>query len=153
MTALLTPDRHRSRSTSIPFPRPVALDQDRALWVAVRPSLVVIEGGRAPAALAERRTYMLRRLVVGAALAAIIGTLLWGLVSLGAPPTATPLGTAPKVTSTRYVVRPGDSLWGIATALHRDGDVRDVVDRLAQVNGSDTVFAGEAITIPSDLLH
>jgi hypothetical protein len=44
-------------------------------------------------------------------------------------------------------------LWGIANALHRGGDVRDVVDRLAQVNGSDTVFAGEAITIPADLLH
>jgi hypothetical protein len=114
---------------------------------------VVIEGGRAAGARAARRTYLIRRIVAAVVLGGVVGALLWGLMALGAPPVSQPLGTAPHITSSRYVVRPDDSLWGIATALHRGGDVRDVVDRLAQVNGSDTVFAGERITIPADLLH
>jgi len=32
-----------------------------------------------------------------------------------------------------------------------DGDVRDVVDRLAAVNGSDTLIAGQQLTIPADI--
>jgi nucleoid-associated protein YgaU len=152
MTALLTPDRHRDQAVATLRPRP-QLARQAPFQPAARPSLVVIEGGRAPAVARGRRLYLLRRLVVGAVLGGIIALLLWGLVALGSSPVAQPLGTAPHITSSRYVVRPGDSLWGIASALHRGGDVRDVVDRLAQANGGDTVFAGEAITIPADLLH
>jgi hypothetical protein len=174
MTALLTPDRQRSRPAGTSsadravyqFHRPTVdgvtigsaartasrSSQHPAFGPTGRPSLVVIEGGRSPAAVAHRRTYTIAQMVVGAVAAIVVAVLLWGLLSLGSPPASHPLGTAPHITSTRYLVRPGDSLWGIATALHRGGDVRDVVDRLAQVNGSATVFAGQAITIPADLL-
>ena len=151
MTALLTPDRHRTS--------PAAGDRSpshsgyRAFRPAARPTLVVIEGGRSESSMTHSHTYLVRRILAAAVLAGVVGALLWGLVALGAPPATHALGTAPHITSSRYIVRPGDSLWGIASALHRGGDVRDVVDRLAEVNGSDTIYAGEAITIPSDLLH
>jgi hypothetical protein len=151
MTALLTTDRHRSTAAADDMAR--SRSAHPAFRPAARPTLVVIEGGRSAAAVARRRTYLVRRVAAATVLACVVGALLWGLVALGAPPATHSLGTAPDITSSHYVVRPGDSLWGIASALHRGGDVRDVVDRLAQANGSDTVYAGEAITIPSDLLH
>ena len=175
MTALITPDRHDAtygttldtKVETLPFPgyRPArstrsthaARSAHPALRPTARPTLVLIEGGKSPrsqsAAGTSSPSYVARRAVAGLALAGIVGALLWGLLSLGAPPQPAAKPNQPQVTSTRYVVRPGDSLWGIATALHAGGDVRDVVDRLAEVNGSDTVYAGEHLTIPADLLN
>ena len=56
-------------------------------------------------------------------------------------------GAAPE---TRYVVRPGDTLWAIA-AQHYGGDVRRAVWRIRARNGLDDPGAlqpGAAITLP-----
>ena len=47
-----------------------------------------------------------------------------------------------------WVVRPGDTLWGIAEASHPRGDVRVLVDELsAEVHG-DALQVGERVEIP-----
>ncbi len=160
MTAILTPD-HDADGLTTTYTFPSARPRPRlavvpAVAVTVppkpRPTLVVIEGGRSAQGRRERNSRVVRH-AAAAAVMVLVAVLLWGIVHLGAPPAARSLGDAPRVTSTRYTVRPGDSLWGIATALRPAGDVRDVVDRLASVNGGATVFAGERLRIPADLLH
>jgi hypothetical protein len=112
------------------------------------PRLVVIEGGRSVAARRRRKVFLVRRLVVVAAVlvalftaASVIGGIRGGTTAAGSPGS---------VAATR-LVRPGDTLWGIATSLHRGGDVRDVVDRLAQFNGTDALVPGQLVAIPTDL--
>jgi nucleoid-associated protein YgaU len=48
------------------------------------------------------------------------------------------------------VVRPGDTLWSIATSVAGEGDVRDVVARIRQVNGLDgtVLVPGEVLRLP-----
>jgi nucleoid-associated protein YgaU len=48
------------------------------------------------------------------------------------------------------VVAPGDTLWDVAVGLQAEGDVRDVVDRLAELNG-DRLVPGQVLEIPADL--
>jgi LysM repeat protein len=47
-------------------------------------------------------------------------------------------------------VRPGDTLWSIATSVAGEGDVRDVVARIRQVNGLDgtVLVPGEVLRLP-----
>ncbi len=47
-----------------------------------------------------------------------------------------------------YVVRPGDTLWAIARSLEPRGDVRPVVDRLAQGRRGRPLRVGERIVLP-----
>jgi hypothetical protein len=113
------------------------------------PRLVVIEGGRSAAARRRRRVFLVRRLLVAlvalvllwAAAASVIGGIRGGSTAAGSPGS---------VAATR-LVRPGDTLWAIAVSLHRDGDIRDVVDRLAEFNGTDELVPGQLVAIPSDL--
>lgn len=61
---------------------------------------------------------------------ALVGGLVLGLLA-GRPGAGAGQPAAARV----YVVRPGDTLWGIATGLvGKAGDPRPVVDRLARVN-------------------
>ncbi len=47
-----------------------------------------------------------------------------------------------------YVVRPGDTLWSIATRLDPSGDPRVVVARLEAQIGGDSVVPGEQLVLP-----
>jgi nucleoid-associated protein YgaU len=47
-----------------------------------------------------------------------------------------------------YVVRPGDTLWSIATRLDPTGDPRPVVAELAAQVGGDNVVPGEQLRLP-----
>jgi len=47
-----------------------------------------------------------------------------------------------------YVVRPGDTLWSIATRLDPTGDPRPVVAQLAAQVGSETVVPGDQLVLP-----
>ncbi|HVM05728.1 MAG TPA: LysM peptidoglycan-binding domain-containing protein [Acidimicrobiales bacterium] len=95
----------------------------------------------------------LRRRRAVAALVALVllggGSALGGLV--GAPLTSP--GQAPAerflpVAETSYVVRPGDTLWEIARALQPSGDVRPLVQRLAEARGAAPLRAGERLVLP-----
>ncbi len=47
-----------------------------------------------------------------------------------------------------YVVKPGDTLWTIARSVEPRGDVRPVVDRLAQGRRGRLLRVGERIVLP-----
>jgi LysM domain-containing protein len=68
----------------------------------------------------------------------------------GGPPLTSPeapLASRP-VAARVHVVQPGDTLWSIARSLHPQGDVRDLVDRLAATRGRDALQVGERIVLP-----
>jgi nucleoid-associated protein YgaU len=48
------------------------------------------------------------------------------------------------------VVRPGDTLWSLASAVAGDDDVRVVVDRIREVNGlrSSDLRPGQVLVLP-----
>ncbi len=46
-----------------------------------------------------------------------------------------------------YVVRPGDTMWSIASSLQPDGDVRSLVDELTARAGGASLQAGQRIAI------
>jgi Tfp pilus assembly protein FimV len=48
-----------------------------------------------------------------------------------------------------YVVQPGDTLWTIARKLRPTGDVRDEVDRLADLNGTAALQVGQRLRLTS----
>jgi nucleoid-associated protein YgaU len=51
----------------------------------------------------------------------------------------------------RYVVRDGDTMWGIASRLSGGGDPRALMDRIASANAIDpgALHAGQTLVIPS----
>jgi hypothetical protein len=150
MTAVVTPIRPEPHLRLVPEPAgaPARRPAPR------RPELVVLDGGRSTAARRRRAVYRRRRLVA-VAVVVVAAVVLVRLV----PAVAAAVTTAPTsppasgvvVQGDTYVARPGDTLWDVARALPVGGDVRDVVDRLAEVNGSVSVIAGQAIRIPADL--
>ena len=58
---------------------------------------------------------------------------------------------APEANATTYVVRPGDTLWSIATRFRPGADPRLVVDRIARANDLDAgaLVPGQQVTIPA----
>lgn len=47
------------------------------------------------------------------------------------------------------VVEPGDSVWSIARSIQPDGDVRPLVHRMVQANGSAPLQPGQEILVPA----
>jgi nucleoid-associated protein YgaU len=104
-------------------------------------------GTRRPAAAAShrRRVYLWRRVIVVAAIAAF-GAVAWGaggrLVAVApAQPSRAPVQHV-------YVVRPGDTIWGIAVRYSGDGDPRPLADRLEAQIGGGVLQPGEQLTVP-----
>ena len=130
------------------------------------PALRVIEGGRAPATLARQATYLRRRLLAVALLAAacvaaflLVGAISTGLAGGGHPsstagassPTSADAASAAGVAATPAgyrVVQPGDTLWSIAASIAPHSDVRKAVDRLVSANGNGPLTVGEHLRLP-----
>lgn len=110
-----------------------------------------------PAPVAPRRlpdsTYRRRRLLALAGLAVLaLGCWLALQAAVsgagGGPLTATgAAGSAPAAART-WVVRPGDTLWGIALAAGARGDIRPYVDRLAAETAGRPLVVGEHLALP-----
>lgn len=66
----------------------------------------------------------------------------------GRPLDAHPLAGAVPAGSVSYVVRPGDTLWAIATRFGHGGDPRALVAELAAETGSEVVHPGERLLVP-----
>jgi hypothetical protein len=127
-----------------------------------RPSLRVLEGGRAPSRLAQQARYRRRRLVVAVAvlgavvlsvlLAAAAAARLAGgdpLSAAGPSPTSAAAASAAEVAApATAVVQPGDTLWTIAAAVAPDVDVRITVDQLVALNGSSPIVVGQELVLP-----
>ena len=88
-----------------------------------------------------------RLVVLAAALVAVLAVGLFlasGSVATDEPGTPEP---------TRVVlVGSGDTLWGIASDLAEDGDVRSMIDRISKLNALDSgmVVAGQQLVVPVD---
>lgn len=56
-----------------------------------------------------------------------------------------------RVSHTTYVVRQGDTLWGIATRLAPDADPRPLIDGIEEANGVDagSLVPGQQLVIPA----
>lgn len=114
---------------------------------------VVARAGVAPS------VYRRRRLGVAAAAVAVVvlGYLLVVALStrVGAATTTVTrpaastaaAGGAPAVGVTTYRVRSGDTLWSIARRLQPTGDVRPLVDQLAERNGGSALQVGQRLDL------
>jgi hypothetical protein len=96
----------------------------------------------------------MRRLVaVGMALIVVVSGWLALQAALGGagggPLTTTGSPSSPRLVSARaWVVRPGDTLWGIARAIGARGDIRPLVDRLSAEVGGRPLQVGQEIPVP-----
>ena len=94
-------------------------------------------------AIDMRRTYVRRRLVALALLVAVL--------TLGAPAAAGVLHPSPGPATVTYVVRPGDTLWSIATAVAPADDPRAVVRAIGAANdlAGAGLVPGQALQVPA----
>jgi hypothetical protein len=113
-----------------------------------RPSLTLVEGGRA--AGGARTRYRRRRLVAAVlcvvfvmGLVRLADAAVAGLASPG--PAAAPSAAGPAAV---HVVQPGDTLWSIAGQIAPDTDVRITVDRLVELNGGAAIVVGQRLVLP-----
>ena len=101
-----------------------------------------------PAAAA---VYHRRRLAVGVVLV-MVGALLWTMATWAANSAVgiDPVGANRSQTAVAvHVVQPGDTLWSIASEIDPNGDVRDTVDRLADLNGGSALSVGQRLVLGS----
>jgi Tfp pilus assembly protein FimV len=67
----------------------------------------------------------------------------------GAPVSAVAVkGATPVHGGYVYVIRPGDTLWSIATEVDPNGDPRALVDQLSAQLGGATPVPGEKVRLP-----
>ena len=96
------------------------------------------------------RSYLRRRLFVGLLLM-IVGALFWTAISLVVGVGEKQVGADLTSNAPReiYIVAPGDTLWSIASAIDTDGDPRDTIDRLADLNGGSSIYIGQRLILSS----
>ena len=136
--------------------RPRTVD-DPSLTPMQRPVLAIVPArDEAPAEVAplaavyrlrvadQANVYRRRRL---AALAIVAGLVL-GVVSFMQQADATPTPEGQLTESVSVVVQPGDTLWGIASALAPEGDPRALVDQLSDLAGGSQVQPGQQLVVP-----
>ena len=113
-----------------------------------RPQLRVLQGGRSPAALVARRTYLLRRVLV-ASVAVVLVVVLAQLVGSLAGSLAGAVDGPPAASGQVHVVRPGDTLWSLAGDLAPGLDRRVAVDDLLALNGERPLGVGQELQLPA----
>ena len=95
-----------------------------------------------------KRRYEIRRLVAGFILS-IIGALVWTVLAHVAGLNNDIVGAdiSPNAPQEIYVVQSGDTLWSIAMTFDADGDPRDTIDRLAELNGGSNLYIGQKLVL------
>ena len=94
----------------------------------------------------QRAVYRRRRVLAALVGLGLVLTVARAGAALGGSSLATP-ERLPHVQ--QVVVEPGDTLWSIAQRLAPGHDVRPVVDAMERALGTDTLIAGERITVPA----
>ena len=109
------------------------------------PSRPAVAAGRSRA-VTSRAIYWRRRIVVACMVVALVLVMAQAGAALGGSPLASPERRPAAVhTSASTVVRPGDSLWTVASRLAPDSDPRPVVDALAGARHGTVLVPGETI--------
>lgn len=100
------------------------------------------------------RTYRRRRVAAAGLAVTVLATARAALGLLGGdtlPASGPPVPVAevgvPQATAT-HVVRPGDTLWSLATRIDPEADPRPLVDTLVAANGGSTLYVGQRIELP-----
>ena len=98
----------------------------------------------------DSRSYLRRRLFAGLLLI-IVGALFWTAISLVIGVGEKQVGADLTSNASReiYIVAPGDTLWSIASTIDNDGDPRDTIDRLADLNGGSSIYIGQRLILSS----
>jgi Tfp pilus assembly protein FimV len=124
-------------------------------WSAPEPTrlYLVPEPGRRPASRPSAAVYRRRRLVAGVLAVLFVVVAGWAatqVAALGGVPASAPERgpVAPPAAPAEVVVRPGDTMWSIATRLQPEGDVRGLVRRLVQANGGSAIEPGDVLSLP-----
>ena len=96
----------------------------------------------------RQRRYAIRRVIAGIVLS-IIGALVWTVLAHVAGLNNDIVGAdiSPNAPQEIYVVQSGDTLWSIAMTFDTDGDPRDTVDRLAELNGGSNLYIGQRLVL------
>ena len=96
----------------------------------------------------RQRRYAIRRVIAGIVLS-IIGALVWTVLAHVAGLNNDIVGAdiSPNAPQEIYVVQSGDTLWSIAMTFDADGDPRDTVDRLAELNGGSNLYIGQRLVL------
>ena len=108
-----------------------------------RPTLQLVE---LPAPVRASTGVRRRRAALGLVAGAVLVVLALPLGATGGRPL--PSRQVLLQAGSEYVVRPGDTLWSIATRLDPTGDPRTLVGRLAAETGSDAIVPGEHLRLP-----
>ena len=104
-------------------------------------------------------TYRRRRIVAAGLVLAVLLAGGWVMGALGGGSLAASDRPSPSSTATvelpmrpvsraTTIVEPGDSLWSIARELQPEGDVRPLVDALAEARHGRPLEVGETIVLP-----
>jgi hypothetical protein len=105
-----------------------------------------VAAGRAQV-VASCATYWRRRIVVAVMVVALVLVMAQAGAALGGSPLASPerRPAAAHTSARSTVVRPGDSLWSVASRLAPGRDPRPVVDALAEARHCTVLVPGETI--------
>ena len=124
------------------------LDVDRS-----NPEFYIVTPDRSPQSTppsvqSRKHKYGIRRLVIGIVLS-IVGALVWTVLAHVAGLNNDIVGAdiSPNAPQEIYVVQSGDTLWSIAMTFDSDGDPRDTIDRLAELNGGSSLYIGQKILL------
>lgn len=131
----------------LPWPRPALRLVEPTTPAARAPSLRT--GQEVSLRRRERtsRRVRRRRVLAGVVLAGVLTLLALPVSALGGHAATSPTVAAPHGGVT-YVVRPGDTLWSIASRFDHGGDPRALVRTLAAETGSQVVQPGEHLVVP-----
>jgi hypothetical protein len=77
----------------------------------------------------------------------LVAIFVWVLFGSG---TADAAGSSSGPATSVVVVQPGENLWSIAQSVNPEGDPRDLVIRIREINalGSQHVFPGQSLIVP-----
>lgn len=140
----------------------MALALDPRYVIELHPHDIAPASGRRRVA---HEVYLRRRLMVALIALSVAAAACLGVRALASRgdatasiPTVTPLSVSAVNTNTIdpmvygqgagfYVVRPGDTLWSIASSL-TDGDIGSFVNELVDINGGASIAVGQRLVIP-----
>jgi len=123
-------------------------------WSSAEPvRLYVVPGAGRRSARPSAAVYRRRRLAAGVLAVLLVVMAGWAVTTVaalgGVPASAPERGPASSPAApTEVVVRPGDTMWSIATRLQPEGDVRGLVRRLVEANGGPAIQPGDVLVVP-----